>query len=562
MKDSEKSRCTLEEITLNHSNRQYVVLPEIIFQTDDIVLVGAGSFSCVRALYKTAVKQRALGRFLYRIITPEQYAMGQAEEIIRGLIEEALRRTNAGGIIYYASCMDVVSRIDFQKIKKKLCNPDQIPVEVLYRGPMVRRYLDSNKKLTELLMKIPVSKETLRNRGCDLPPVMPDFEAVCGVLQSWKVYRFLISSGGCDGCISGTGERDQNYHVTKSRVDDLQIAVGCELFIENGIIWDYKNKKCENLACITGAGLPKLIGFDYGRIEKSVKKEKIDCIMMKTDGFHFAQQGIADMYLSLFQKFEQTETEKNHAVGILGAHCFASLQREEAEEAVSSIRKLGYEVIWPEKNELEQIVDLKNAVCSWVTASEAIPIARYLYRKYNVPYMIGIPSGRKMLSEWQNYFEKTKWTEVQTAKSRQSKKKKVLLIGDPAVTWGIATYLMETDSVEITFAVYTQLVSSRRWYTEILQGTEDHWLGGRNPIKKIKYFRDREELKFLIDEADIIFGENLLRMAFMEEEVSSKKWTDLPTPVLNGGIRTDKYEYHLFGTKGARWIHGGTERSL
>ena len=285
MKDSEKNRCTLEEITLNHTNRQYVVLPEIIFQTDDIVLVGAGSFSCVRALYKTAVKQRALGRFLYRVITPEQYAMGQAEEIIRDLIDEALKRTNAGGIIYYASCMDVVSRIDFQKIKKKLCNPAQIPVEVLYRGPMVRRYLDSNKKLTELLMQIPVSKEMLKNQGCDLPPVMPDFEAVCGVLQSWKVYRFLISSGGCDGCISGTGERDQEYRVTKSRVDDLQIAVGCEPFIENGIIWDYQNKECKDLVCITGAGLPKLIGYDYGRIEKRMKKEKIDCIMMKTDGY-------------------------------------------------------------------------------------------------------------------------------------------------------------------------------------------------------------------------------------------------------------------------------------
>ena len=562
MKDSEKNRCTLEEITLNHTNRQYVVLPEIIFQTDDIVLVGAGSFSCVRALYKTAVKQRALGRFLYRVITPEQYAMGQAEEIIRDLIDEALKRTNAGGIIYYASCMDVVSRIDFQKIKKKLCNPDQIPVEVLYRGPMVRRYLDSNKKLTELLMQIPVSKESLRNRGCDLPPVMPDFEAVCGVLQSWKVYRFLISSGGCDGCISGTGERDQEYRVTKSRVDDLQIAVGCEPFIENGIIWDYQNKGCKDLVCIAGAGLPKLIGFDYGRIEKRMKKEKIDCIMMKTDGFHFAQQGIGDMYLSLFQKFEHIESKKNCAIGILGAHCFASLQKDEVEESISSMKKLGYEVIWPEKNELEQIVNLKNAVCNWVTASEGIPIAKYLYRKYNVPYMIGIPSGKKMLSEWQKYFKETRWEEVQIAKSRQSKKKKVLLIGDPAVTWGIARYLTETDSVEIIFAVYTQLASSRRWYTETLQGTEEHWLGGENPVKKIKYFRDREELKFLIDKADIIFGENLLRMAFMEEAICRKKWTDLPAPILNCGIRTDKYEYHLFGTKGARWIHAGTEKSL
>lgn len=69
-------------------------------------------------------------------------------------------------------------------------------------------------------------------------------------------------------------ERDQEYRVTKSRVDDLQIAVGCESFIENGIIWDYQNKKCKDLVCIAGAGLPKLIGFDYGRIEKRAKKRR------------------------------------------------------------------------------------------------------------------------------------------------------------------------------------------------------------------------------------------------------------------------------------------------
>ena len=65
------------------------------------------------------------------------------------------------------------------------------------------QFMNSNKKLTELLLGIPVSKRTLKEEEYDLPPMMPDFEAICGVLQSWDVYRFLISSGGCDGCISG-----------------------------------------------------------------------------------------------------------------------------------------------------------------------------------------------------------------------------------------------------------------------------------------------------------------------------------------------------------------------
>ena len=560
MNDSEKKRCTIEEITLNHSNRQYVVLPEIIFRTDDIVLVGAGSFSCVRALYRTAVKERALGRFLYKVITPEQYALGQAEELICELLEDALKRTNAGGIIYYASCMDGVSRINFEKIRKKLSNPDHVPVEVLFRGPMVRRYLDSNKKLTELLMKIPVSKVSLKSNLCDLPPMMPDFEAVCGVLQSWDVYRFLVSSGGCDGCISGTGERDAEYQVTKSRVDDLQIAVGCETYIENGLVWDYTTKKCKKPACIMGAGLPKLISFDYKRLEKRLKKEQIDYVMMKTDGFHFAQQGIADLYLSLFQRFDHTEQKRKQAVGILGAHCFSSFQKEEMEDCATNIKKVGYETVWPEKESLSEIEGLKNTVCNWVVASEGIPVARYLSHKYNIPYMIGIPAGKKLSSDWQTYLTEGKWNISSQAQSRQAKKKKVLLIGDPAVTWGIAKYLMETETAELVFAVYTQLVSSRRWYTETLRGTEEHWLGGHNPVKEIQYFKDRTELKVLIEEADVIFGDSLLKMAFTEEELCEKKWTDLPTPFLNCGIRTDKYEYHLSGTKGARWIHAGAAK--
>lgn len=158
MKDIETERCVLEEVTLDHGTRQYVLIPEIIFQTDDIILAASGSFSCVRALYRTAARSRALERFYYEIITPEQYAAGLAEHMIAKLIEKAILSTNAGGVIYYASCMDVVTKIDFEKIKKEIQNPYQIPIEVLYRGPMVRRYLDSNKKLTELLMKIPLER--------------------------------------------------------------------------------------------------------------------------------------------------------------------------------------------------------------------------------------------------------------------------------------------------------------------------------------------------------------------------------------------------------------------
>ncbi|MDD6324165.1 MAG: nitrogenase component 1 [Lachnospiraceae bacterium] len=559
-KYEDQRRCTIEEITLNHSFRQYVVLPEIIFQTDDVILIGAGSFSCVRALYRTAVKQRALGRFYYEVITPEEYALGKAEEIIQHLIERALKRSDAGGIIYYASCMDVISKIDFQRIRKNLSNPNQVPVEVLFRGPMVRRYLDSNKKLTELLLRIPVSKRMLRGEGYDLPPMMPDFEAICGVLQSWEVYRFLISSGGCDGCISGTGKNDDRYQVTKSRVNDLQIAMGCEELIQNGILWDYQKKGCRVPAYIAGAGLPKLIGFDYKRVERTLQKEGLDCTMVKSDGFHFAQQGIADLYMVLLQKYARQQPPSGKIIGILGANCFSSLEEEEVQEAVRCLKKMGNTVIWPETMEPEAMAELNGASRIWAVSAEGIAAAKYLYQKNGTPYMIGIPAGKRLVLWWKKFFQGDQELPVLEMDSRGKSAKRVLLIGDPAVTWGIGKYLSETGADQVSYAMYAQLPSVRRWYTSVLQDTQSHWIGGGTPCENIRFFRNRAELKELLEGADVIFGELLLKMAFTEQELYQKKWTDLPTPILNCGIRSDKYEYHLFGIKGARWIKAGAER--
>lgn len=567
MKDTVDERCTLEEVTLNHSAKQYVLIPEIIFRTDDIILVASGSFSCVRALYRTAAKSRALERFYYEIITPEQYAAGLAEHRIAKIIEKAILSTNAGGIIYYASCMDVVTKIDFEKIKKEIRNPYQVPVEVLYRGPMVRRYLDSNKKLTELLMKIPLGIKVLKEDGIDFPPMIPDFEAVCGVLQSWNVYRFLLSSGGCDGCISGTGKDEESYHVTKSRVNDIDIALGCEEKIKNGIIWDYQQKGSQGLVCITGAGLPKLISFDYDRVLKGIQEKGIDSILFPSNGFCFAGQGISDMYLALLKKmgsFRNDSKEGKQSIGILGGNCFAALQSEQIQEGIGQINKLGLDTVWPEKQPIENIAALTKTQCSWVVSSEGIAAAKWLEKTYKIPYIIGIPINKKMVSVWKEFLltrnsECLRQNELSTKKlkidNRPYSKGNTLFIGDPVVIGSIGCYLSCISRANITYAVYSQLPSVKKWYTEALQDTDFHWIGRHDFINNIQYFKNKEELISLTADADIIFGDLLFKMAFTEKELLHKKWIDLPMPILNCGIRTDRSQYFLFGAKGVRWIN-------
>lgn len=571
MRDTAEERCTLEEVTMDHGSRQYVLIPEIIFQTDDIILVASGSFSCVRALYRTAAKSRALERFYYEIITPEQYAAGLAEHLIAKQIEKAILSTNAGGIIYYASCMDVVAKTDFEKIKREIRNPYQIPVEVLYRGPMVRRYLDSNKKLTELLMKIPLGMKALKGDGIDLPPMMPDFEAVCGVLQSWKVYRFLLSSGGCDGCISGTGRDGEAYHVTKSRVNDIDIARGCEEKIKNGILWDYRKKGSRGMICITAAGLPKLIGFDYDRVLKEIRETGAESILFPSNGFCFAGQGLSDMYLTLLKKmehFRKCEEENGRSIGILGGNCFAALQNEEIQEGIGQIKKMGLNIVWPEEDEVEKIVNLTKTQCSWVVSSEGIAAAKWLEKNYNIPYVIGIPINKKMVSVWKEFLASGENGSLKQIGMPAKKYKidnrpysrgNILLIGDPAVIGSIGSYLSYISCATVTYAVYSQLPSVKRWYKMTLKDTDSHWIGHQDFTENIHYFKNKEELASLTADADIIFGELLFKMAFTEKELFHKKWIDLPMPILNCGIRNDRSQYFLFGARGVRWINGNID---
>lgn len=476
MKDTEAERCVLEEVTLNHGTRQYVLIPEIIFQTDDIILAASGSFSCVRALYRTAARSRALERFYYEIITPEQYAAGLAEHRIAKLIEKAILSTNAGG---------------------------------------------------------------------------------------------------CDGCISGTGKEKEEYLVTKSRVDDLDVARGCEEKITNGIIWDYQQKGSQGLLCITGAGLPKLISFDYDRVLKEIQAKGIVCIRFSSDGFHFAGQGISEMYLALLKQLVHFQNgslfsreEKQQIVGILGGNCFATLQNEEIQESIEQIKKVGFTVVWPEKEAIENMADLTKTQCNWVVSSEGIEAAKWLEKNYEIPYMIGVPINKKMVSAWRAFLVDGKSEclnpmEIPTKKFKIDNlpysKGNILLIGDPVIIGSIGSYLSCISYANVTYAVYAQLPSVKRWYKTTLRNTESHWIGQWNFIENIHYFKEKEELASLIADADIIFGELLFKMAFAERELFHKKWVDLPMPILNCGIRNDKSQYFLFGAKGVRWINGSID---
>lgn len=148
-------------------------LPERIFQRPDLALVATGSLSCIRSLYQEAVRLEKTHQFFPCIQPAQAYAAGQNGLGLAKTLRQVLTIPEVGGVIIYASCLDVLSQTDFDSIIEGLENPRSVPIRVLLRGPMVKRYRRPREDLERMLAEIPERGTAIpREKRWFPPPTM------------------------------------------------------------------------------------------------------------------------------------------------------------------------------------------------------------------------------------------------------------------------------------------------------------------------------------------------------------------------------------------------------
>ena len=212
--------------------KKMLSLPEIILSRDDVALVGTGSLSCIRALYISARDFGKAHQFFPCITPAEEYATGENGLRLEACLNRVLKVPGVGGIIVYASCMDVLNQTDFETVFSHLDNAENIPVEVLYRGPMAKRYMKPTEQLKEIFSSMPETGKKISPAYEALPPIGPDFNCISSALQYMDSYPFLITPGGCAGGVEEFGAADKKYLLKNSRLSDVQVSLGCEKAIK------------------------------------------------------------------------------------------------------------------------------------------------------------------------------------------------------------------------------------------------------------------------------------------------------------------------------------------
>ena len=531
--------------------KKMLSLPEIILSRDDVALVGTGSLSCIRALYISARDFGKAHQFFPCITPAEEYATGENGLRLEACLNRVLKVPGVGGIIVYASCMDVLNQTDFETVFSHLDNAENIPVEVLYRGPMAKRYMKPTEQLKEIFSSMPETGKKISPAYEALPPIGPDFNCISSALQYMDSYPFLITPGGCAGGVEEFGAADKKYLLKNSRLSDVQVSLGCEKAIKNCIAEDYhdtysgsSSSKRRTLACLMGSAVPAFTGMDCDSIANELTDSGVPAVYLPSDGFTPGSAGFSKAMLALCRAKVRKSTEKDAGrINILG-YCSALLGREDKlAHGIEHLNRLGLTcTVWG-RGDIEHTSE---ACLNWVVSAAGLQLAKLMKNEFGIPYISGIPVGEHAVLSWQEQIKKLvnagneDFSFCEPSEPFTTEKQpKILIIHEPMLMGSIRSFFKEElGYTDVTLAVYAPLPNLRKFYGSVC---------GDLPLR---YFSSAEELlelgagaNYVI--ADPVYGKYFTGSAFIplpDPQISGEQYLDMP--------------YEIFGKKGAAYLSG------
>lgn len=550
--NSTLNKCEIEEVLSGESPAMQKI-PDQILKEDGLALVAAGSLACVRILYFLAYRLGKLQKFFGCPVNAREYGMGKQSGKLRKCIGKALEMEGIRGVIVYASCMEVLTRWDFEKELELVANPLNIPVKILYRGPLVKRRKPVAESLRRILGEIRdeggQAAQEKRKSGVlggeaalhFPPPPAPDFSGIASLLQEWTCETLLLTPGGCKSCIESADGIGSIKDLKSTRFHDVQVCMGCEEAITKAAVHQFTGS---GLLCLLGSAVIKTVGMDARGIAGEVEQSGRPCVYLDSNGFEEAPPAMAKAWLTLGQKLLSNyldncpEKKKNSCViWILGYSKLGTGKKEHLDPITERLRNIGCSVnIWSNKEtESNGILPF----LTWVVSTEGLKLAQWMEETFHIPYVEAMPVGEIMLESFihriRSIKDKIPYQEQKIMQPEITDSRKVVIIGEPVLSFGIKTYLQKEkgfQNVHISAYAPTQGMQSfyRQYAKEVLLCTTQEELCGQN--------------------ADIVIADPLFLPLFKEDIIQ----IPLPYFVFSGRIfAEDSYEYA--GKPGAAYLN-------
>lgn len=244
-----------------------------------------------------------------------------------------------------------------------------------------------------------------------LPPFSPDYSGACAVLFNLNTVTAMHDASGCTG--NYTGYDDPRWYGSRS-------GIFCSGMREiDAVLGDDEKliKKMEgaakdiqpDLMALVGSPVPMVIGADLEGIAVELEERtQIPSFGFDTTGTAYYDKGAFQAAKALMDRFTVKKQRKKGAVNILGALPMDFGEGTEIRGFRQFLEENGYEtgLCLAMDYSLE---DVKEAAASQVNLAVSrfgFMMARYMEKRFQIPYLCGFPAGERGASLWLDALER------------------------------------------------------------------------------------------------------------------------------------------------------------
>ena len=432
------------------------------------IVISIGPTGCLNVLYNEAIKENKLANlYTFPISEIDMVSANHIEKLekyIVKIISENFEKIKS--IIIYLTCADLILASDFSFLMKKIKKDYGIIIKILERGPIAKRKIMPEKRLEKLLVELEYElKNTSKIKDKKIsdfkigiqhivPPITSDYSGACSTLYGENILKILISPNGCKTPVAYDEIRNIDYSLQYcTSLNELEIVTGEIKGLKESIEEIInQNQKIEFIAIISTV-VPQIIGMDLESIVENIEKAlDIPCIFINTNSFENYYSGISLTLNSLAKKFMVENKKIKNSVNIIGYSPLTFGKIEKLEELFSLIKSLDLNIltVFSDNLSLEKIKNSTSAELNLVLSYEGLALAKYMEKKFSIPYIIinvvskyGIENTENILKK---YFYKIDDSFEKLEKKDKLNDRKVMIIASPFMAINIADSLRKDFS--------------------------------------------------------------------------------------------------------------------
>ena len=283
-----------------------------------------------------------------------------------------------------------------------------------------------------------------------------DTFGVCSALYELGGLCVMHDASGCNSTYNTHDEPrwyDFDSMVYISGISEMEAIMGDDQKFIDDIIYTAKELNPKFIA-LAGTPIPTMIGTDFKAIANIVENEtKIPTFGFNTTGMNSYVSGAYKTFEALSKRFLKRNDKESRAeksrVNILGATPLDFSINNSIKSTVDLLKENDFDVIstWAMGSTLEDIKNAGNADVNLVISYSGMGAAKYMYEKFNIPYIVGTPFGKEFAKKIVADLKETiitKENKISYINRKIDKNPQITIVGESIMSESLA-YAISTE---------------------------------------------------------------------------------------------------------------------